>query len=747
MYNNIFSAKRNSKWGTIALCLVYLGLFIGLGWPVPALSQDMEEDTVFQDSDTIHIPQISQFGVNGQGQQWLRKTQKVRNELDSLETKFRRQNHLAADTSDINRALAQLSYMGREISSMKVQTAKSREEARRFGTEQPGSGLDIQGAIADTSIVRQDSLRLVDSLLERLSADIGKLTADLRQIRGQSSQERVDTTLTSVDSIARISITKRLRHNMERDHSLRDYFDLDAWGGRILLILISVGYFYFLYRQGQKTPATDRESVPLYQNEPVWIPILKTVVFFGSFLPLFSFRIPVFVIQTVYFLLFIVLYVLLYQRYSEEKKWVIFVWGLVYVWLVAANLLLSIEIWSRILASIGNLAALFLVWNLLVRNKRKLPLHYMPRYVLWLLLGGFGLALTATVVGYTDVARVFSVASAVGFIQGLVLTASTKMITNDLKKYYEAAGEEKKIRRFDQAQLASSLSRVLAIANVVIVLSVLINTLGVAEQVLSGLERIFLKTRSIGGITYSYANLLFAIATLLAANWLQKTLNKIFNPVVNESDDLKRYALFPIFRLLIVVVGFLIAIGILGVGTTQLTVVIGALGVGAGLGLQNIINNFVSGIILIFEKPFKLGDYIELADKKGRVIQIGIRSSVLMSDQGGKVIIPNGDLLSGRIVNWTLYDAQIGFNIELSVGNDMEIKDIKDKLYAMLKADRFVEQAAPIHIFTKSIQADTYTVSLQTVLKHVRYMDSFRSAFLERIKKELDTKEVRITSL
>src|SRR6202000_2291013 len=100
--------------------------------------------------------------------------------------------------------------------------------------------------------------------------------------------------------------------------------------------------------------------------------------------------------------------------------------------------------------------------------------------------------------------------------------------------------------------------------------------------------------------------------------------------------------------------GFLLAVAASGLSVDRITVILGALGVGVGLGLQNIVNNFVSGIILIFDRPVRIGDTVEVADKKGRVKEISIRTSTLLTDEGAEVIIPNGDVLPSRIVTWTL---------------------------------------------------------------------------------------------
>lgn len=88
-----------------------------------------------------------------------------------------------------------------------------------------------------------------------------------------------------------------------------------------------------------------------------------------------------------------------------------------------------------------------------------------------------------------------------------------------------------------------------------------------------------------------------------------------------------------------------------GIPLDKLTVVLGALSVGIGPCMQNIVNNFVSGIILIFEKPFQIGDFVELADKKGKIQDIGIRASKMLTQQVSEVIIPNGDLISNRFTN------------------------------------------------------------------------------------------------
>jgi small-conductance mechanosensitive channel len=101
---------------------------------------------------------------------------------------------------------------------------------------------------------------------------------------------------------------------------------------------------------------------------------------------------------------------------------------------------------------------------------------------------------------------------------------------------------------------------------------------------------------------------------------------------------------------------------------------VGALGVGIGFGLQNLVNNFVSGLILVFERPIKIGDTIDIGTLRGEVRRIGIRSSTVRTLEGAEVIVPNGNLVSNEVINWTLSDRMRRIDVAIGVkyGTDPE---------------------------------------------------------------------------
>ena len=132
------------------------------------------------------------------------------------------------------------------------------------------------------------------------------------------------------------------------------------------------------------------------------------------------------------------------------------------------------------------------------------------------------------------------------------------------------------------------------------------------------------------------------------------------------------YAVVTFTRWVIVIVGAILTLAALGVDPAKVTLVAGALSVGIGFGLQNVVNNFVSGLILIVERPVGVGDLIEVGPLTGEVKRIGIRSSTVRTGQGAEVIVPNSELVSKEVVNWTRSDRQRRYDIDVGVAYGSE---------------------------------------------------------------------------
>ncbi len=153
-------------------------------------------------------------------------------------------------------------------------------------------------------------------------------------------------------------------------------------------------------------------------------------------------------------------------------------------------------------------------------------------------------------------------------------------------------------------------------------------------------------------------------------------------------------------RIALITIGFLLAAAVAGMKLSSLTIIIGAFSVGIGFGLQNIFNNLVSGLILMFERPIKEGDTVEVNALLGVVKRIGIRSSVVRTYDGAEVIVPNGTLISNDLINWTLSDAHRRTDIRVGVAYGTDPDKVLQILLGVAEANpRTMQDPAPKAFF------------------------------------------------
>ncbi|HUJ73040.1 MAG TPA: mechanosensitive ion channel domain-containing protein [Verrucomicrobiae bacterium] len=129
----------------------------------------------------------------------------------------------------------------------------------------------------------------------------------------------------------------------------------------------------------------------------------------------------------------------------------------------------------------------------------------------------------------------------------------------------------------------------------------------------------------------------------------------------------QQYAIARIVSYFVLVIGLLIGVETVGVNLSSLAVIAGALGVGIGFGLQNIVSNFVSGLIILAERPIQIGDRVDLGnDTVGKVVRIGARATHVLTNDNIMIIVPNSEFIAGRVVNWTHIDPRV--RLRISVG-------------------------------------------------------------------------------
>jgi potassium efflux system protein len=197
------------------------------------------------------------------------------------------------------------------------------------------------------------------------------------------------------------------------------------------------------------------------------------------------------------------------------------------------------------------------------------------------------------------------------------------------------------------------------------------------EQIIADILLYFTAGFQVGGVTIVPTQLLWAIlvfAVLLAlTGWLKGRLNTKWL-VKTRMEPSARDALVTTFGYVGVAIAVMVALSFAGINFASLAIIAGALSVGVGFGLQNIVNNFVSGIIMLVERPVRNGDWIVVGNTEGYVQRISIRTTTIRTFDRADVIVPNSDLISGQVTNWTLGNTwgRIKIPIGVAYGSDVE---------------------------------------------------------------------------
>ncbi|HTX37446.1 MAG TPA: mechanosensitive ion channel domain-containing protein [Bryobacteraceae bacterium] len=176
---------------------------------------------------------------------------------------------------------------------------------------------------------------------------------------------------------------------------------------------------------------------------------------------------------------------------------------------------------------------------------------------------------------------------------------------------------------------------------------------------------------SVGGLAISPVFLLKAAVFLVLLVFFSRAARKFLQSRVlsrTSIDPGLQYAIEVGTGYLVFVLGLIIGLQSVGLNLSSLAFLTGIIGVGVGFGLQNIVNNFVSGLILLVERPIKVGDRVEIGDLTGDIVRIAARSTWVRTNDNAVIIVPNSDFISNRVTNWTANDRRVRINLRLGVG-------------------------------------------------------------------------------
>jgi potassium-dependent mechanosensitive channel len=266
------------------------------------------------------------------------------------------------------------------------------------------------------------------------------------------------------------------------------------------------------------------------------------------------------------------------------------------------------------------------------------------------------------------------------------------------------------------------------------------------------------------GITLTLGGVLRALLIVLLA-WLVSSMTRRalrMSAIRRDVDPGVRYSLSRLLHLAILVVGFLLALNALGVGIGTLAVAGGALGLGIGFGLQGIAANFVAGLVLLFERPIRVGDRVSLGSLEGGdalspvngyVQAIRLRATLVVTPDNITLIVPNQELVTRTVVNWSLGDLRMRIRFSIPVAHDSDLEHVRRVMHDIAQAHPDTLKDPPAEV--RLIQTGPSALEFQLLVwigdprRRGRVESDLRFALVQRFRSEgivipLPQAEVRV---
>lgn len=355
------------------------------------------------------------------------------------------------------------------------------------------------------------------------------------------------------------------------------------------------------------------------------------------------------------------------------------------------------ERYFLLLASLATLALGFL--TLRYAQKNEFTGNKLVRFLSTLTILFEIFAFLINCLGRYNLGKLYTIAGISSFYRGIGLYIFTLVVLESVYLLLESKKNASSITSyFDFQELESRLSGFLYLVGFSIWAYGILYYLGYFEPIFNVVNDFLTKERILGDTSFTFGTIALFIVILLISYFLANNIAYFFSARDQKTAASRKNRLgssILLIRLTIFIIGFLIAAAAAKIPLDKITIVLGALSVGIGFGLQTIINNLVSGIILAFERPIQIGDEIEVGTNAGTVKEVGIRASKIQAYDGSEIVVPNGDLLSQSLINWTLSDKRRRIELIIGVGYDSDMKVVKEILEQVLDRDQILKIPKP----------------------------------------------------
>jgi len=395
------------------------------------------------------------------------------------------------------------------------------------------------------------------------------------------------------------------------------------------------------------------------------------------------------------------------EQFGEYFNKIWFVFIIPYLLLALSSLNWKVvyqERWYILLSSLLFLGMGILVLKHTIAQKNKYDTFL--KYLAIFLIAIQGFAFLANIMGRFNLSKTYSVTGAILFYRGIGLFLFVHVFLEAIYLFIEHSKKESDgfTSYFDFQDLQKRMKGFLYVFATATWVYGVIWHLGYFDEVYDWISDFLLQDRTLGDTVFQFGSILLFITILYVSTFLANNIAYFASVKDQKTATSRKQRLGSsvlLIRLAVLILGFILGMTAAKIPFDNIAIVLGALSVGIGFGLQTIINNLVSGIILAFERPIQIGDEIQVGLNAGTVKDVGIRASKIQAYDGSEIVIPNGDLLSQSLINWTLSDKKRRVELIIGVGYGSDMKLVKSVLEAVVKGDRILKAPVP-HVYMQT---------------------------------------------
>lgn len=473
----------------------------------------------------------------------------------------------------------------------------------------------------------------------------------------------------------------------------------------VIIILLTILIIFLKVKQKKLIHYNDQKELWIMFNHPFGLAILLGLLVFAPPYEYFPEATGDFLVLVVYL---IVTYII-FPIVNKKVKTFLLILAFFLTFNTLIHFVTEFRIVGRMLLLVQSFLGLYFVYSVLKPgvksyNFLNVPVAKWMIYLLPLAFITFGLSAVTNLLGASQFTEFLLYSTTKSIALG-ILTFSGILVLNGMITILIRSPQANTMYLVKEHSeiLENRTRQLLQIAMFAFFIVLICKEFNIWDDVLSSFNSALDYNLGYGEKKITFRGILAFFITIVATWWIAKLLRIILEKELFGRMNLPRgipSAISLSIYYFIIAIGFFLALSQSGVDLSQISIIFGALSVGIGFGLQNIISNFISGIILAFERPIQEGDTIEVGSLMGEVKSIGIRSSKVRIFDGSEVIVPNNNLISNEVINWTLSDRKRRSTIEIGVAygtNPRKVAGILEKI--ALDYSKTLKDPVPLIIF------------------------------------------------